>query len=81
MKISTILIALTLLFALACGNKKTDDHGHEHGTDSHEHMEDGHSHGDGDHTHETTPQEEFTVDDSTAKGTHTHEDGATHHDH
>lgn len=88
MKILNILIALTMLFTVACSNKKSArDHGHEHGTEEHDHVHDegaeghGHDHDESDH-HE---QEEFTVSgDSTkidADSTHTHEDGSTHHNH
>lgn len=82
MKISKILIASTVVLALACGKKSTEEQGHEHGPDSHEHVEETHSHGaEGDHSHDSTSQEEFTVVDSTATGTHKHEDGETHTDH
>lgn len=74
MKTSKILIASTLVLALSCGKKTTEDHGHEHGPDSHEHVEETHS-------HDSTSQEEFTVQDSTATGTHTHENGEKHDDH
>lgn len=78
MKISKILIASTLVLALACGKKSTEE-AHEHGPDSHEHVDEEHSHEDGDHSHDTTSQEEFAVQDTT--GTHTHEDGEKHKDH
>lgn len=81
MKTSKILIASTLILALSCGKKSTEEHGHEHGSDTHEHVEEGHSHEDGDHSHDTTQQEEFTVEDSTSTGTHSHEDGESHTDH
>lgn len=81
MKISKILIASTLVLALACGKKSTEDQDHEHGADTHEHVQEEHSHEDGDHSHDTTSQEEFTVVDTTATGTHKHEDGETHTDH
>ncbi|OYX23768.1 hypothetical protein [Algoriphagus boritolerans] len=79
MKTSKILIASTLVLALACGKKSTEEQAHEHGPDSHEHVDEEHSHEDGDHSHDTTSQEEFTVQDTT--GTHTHEDGEKHKDH
>lgn len=74
MKISKILIASSLVLALAsCGKEKSsEDHGHEHGPNG-EHVEEGHA-------HEATPQEEFTVEEDTTH-THTHENGETHDDH
>lgn len=78
MKISNILIALSIVFAVACSGKKSEsDHGHSHpegeGTHSHEHET----------NHE---QEEFSIKGDTLEvGTdsarHTHEDGSTHHNH
>lgn len=73
MKTSKILIASTLVLALACGKKSSEEHGHEHGPDSHEHVEEGQA-------HEATPQEEFTLEEDTTH-THTHENGETHDDH
>ncbi|GMQ28079.1 hypothetical protein [Algoriphagus confluentis] len=73
MKISRILIASTLVLALACGKKSTEEHGHEHGPNG-EHVEEG-------QTQEATPQEEFKVEEADTTATHTHEDGETHTDH
>ncbi|MEN7548756.1 hypothetical protein AAG747_12620 [Rapidithrix thailandica] len=90
MKISTILIASTFVFAIACSGKKSNsEHGHAHDTESHAHPHDeaseDHGHDDGDHEHgrEHHEQEEFTVGSDSVEvetdGTHTHEDGNTHH--
>ncbi|PRY98876.1 hypothetical protein BY457_109145 [Marinilabilia salmonicolor] len=55
----------------ATGSQKSDDHGHEHGTETHEH----------DHAQEHVTQEEFVVDDSTnTSGTEEHHDHE-HNDH
>lgn len=91
MKISNILIALSIVFAVACSKKAENDHGHEHGTEAQEHAHDeidnshGHPHEEGEeaHSHE---QEEFTlkgdsVDVKQDSTHHTHEDGSTHSRH
>ena len=90
MKILNILIALTMLFTVACSNKKSEPdhgHGHGHGTEEHGHSHDedaeGHGHGHDESNHHE--QEEFTVSGDSTKidsgPTHTHEDGSTHHNH
>jgi len=72
MKISNIVVALVIVFAVACTGKKTaNEHGHEHDTEEHAHD---------DHQQ----QEEFTVNEDsvevvTDSTTHTHEDGSSHH--
>lgn len=73
MKTSKILIASTLVLAMACGKKTTEDHGHEHGPNG-EHIE-------AEHAQEATPQEEFKVEEGDTTATHTHENGETHDDH
>jgi hypothetical protein len=87
MKISNILIALTIVFAVACSGKKSEnDHGHEHGTEAHDHAPDANAEDHG-HEHDAHPeQEEFTIQGDSIQVTtdtthHTHEDGSTHHDH
>ena len=71
MKLSTLLIALTVVFTIACSGKKaSSDHGHEHKTEEAH----GHTHEDEGH-HE---QEEFIIEEDS---THTHDDGSEHHDH
>ncbi|MDN5215086.1 hypothetical protein QQ020_23595 [Fulvivirgaceae bacterium BMA12] len=96
MKISNILIALTLVFTIACSGKKPDgEHGHSPDTEAHTHDESGgdhdenHHHDEGSHTHEHEEhheQEEFTISQDSADVVtdsthHTHEDGDTHHNH
>ncbi len=77
MKKVLLTLAVIGLISVACNNKKTDEHGHDHGTHVHE---DGSVH----ENHEeevTTAQEEFTVSsDSTATDAHEHqhENGEAH---
>lgn len=84
MKISNLVIALVILFAVACtGEKTSNEHGHAHGTEEHEHGTEVHGHDHDDHHHE---QEEFTVNDDsvevmTDSTTHSHEDSSLHHNH
>ncbi|MEC3965703.1 hypothetical protein [Flagellimonas halotolerans] len=79
--VSKILMASMVIIAIGttgCRDTKKeeakDDHGHTHGEGA-------------DHTHEQeeVKQEEFTMDKDSVQteeeGTHTHEDGETHHDH
>ena len=77
-KISNIIFALaigSMLIITSCRDTKsktetTEEHGHEHDEDG-SHMHD-----------ETIEQEEFQVEkDSVKTDTHTHDDGAEHHDH
>ena len=77
-KISNIILALaigSMIIITSCRDTKsktetTEEHGHEHNED-------------GSHMHnETIEQEEFQVEkDSLKTDTHTHDDGAEHHDH
>lgn len=89
MKISTILIAFSLMFAISCTNKKSEsEHGHSHDTASHAHPQEGadanhgHEHA-GDetsegHQHDTHhEQEEFTVSRDSTKT----ENDSTQHTH
>jgi hypothetical protein len=87
MRISNIVVALVMVFMLACTGKKTaDDQGHNHNTESHDHS---HESGADEHTHvhdNYHSQEEFTVDgDSTRivpdSTHHIHEDGSIHPNH
>lgn len=79
MKISNILIALIILFSVACTSKNVkNEHGHEHETEDSVHSHDD----DGNHV----DQEEFTIEDKSIQEEndsthHIHEDGSEHHDH
>jgi len=77
-KISNIIFALAIgamITVTSCRDKKTestDDHGHEHNSDG-SHMND-----------ETIEQEEFKVGTDSIEiknETHSHNNGAEHHDH
>ena len=88
MKIKNLLFAALLIFSFsACRETVNEDHGHEHeeGADAHSHEEEDHGHphdDEGGHME----QEEFkvgmdTLNNPEKSDTHTHEDGAEHHDH
>lgn len=79
MKISNIIIALTIVLFASCGGNQVKEHGHEHNNEEH-----GHQHGEGEH-HEHHEQEEFTISSDSVKtpepSHHTHDDGSEHHNH
>lgn len=84
MKITKMLIAFSLFFALSCSGNNAQE-AQEH---THEGSEAAHSHDDGSHTHDNevpASQEEISVagDTTTVKAAeqHTHEDGSTHQNH
>ncbi|PCI35789.1 MAG: hypothetical protein COB60_01385 [Flavobacteriaceae bacterium] len=76
MKISNILIILSIAFAVSCTpKKKKDDHGHEHKAGE-------------EHAHEEAPvkQETFTVESDSikkeaTKEEHKHDENDTNHKH
>jgi hypothetical protein len=74
-KVIGSIFAVALL--VACNNKQSNDHGHDHGDGTHQH--EGETH---DHPAEAHSQEEFTVGSDTVKTdvghTHDHGDGDGH---